>query len=192
MTILGRHATGGTAGAEDPRPWMPCGDAVIGKETIKSWLAGTPLDAPARALYRALVAATATQPAASAPVAPHVTLNARYDAQTVAVMARVLAPGSNCIDVGCHHGKILDAMLRFAAHGAHFAFEPLPDLLRARREVCERPHRAPARVGPERRPGRGHVPTCGHQSGLQRPEAAPLRPAQRAGRRDHRKGGKAR
>jgi FkbM family methyltransferase len=101
---------------------------VIGKETIKRWLAGTPLDAPARALYRALVAAPAKKPPASAPVSPYVTLNALYDAQTVAVMARVLAPGSNCIDVGCHHGAILDNMLRFAAHGTHFAFEPLPDL----------------------------------------------------------------
>jgi FkbM family methyltransferase len=108
------------------------GDAVIGKETIKRWLAGTPLDAPARVLYdvlyRALVAVPTTQPAAPAPAAPHVTLNALYDAQTVAVMARVLARGSNCIDVGCHRGAILNGMLRFAPDGTHFAFEPLPDL----------------------------------------------------------------
>jgi FkbM family methyltransferase len=91
---------------------------VIGKETIKRWLAGTPLDAPARALYRALVVGPA----------PHETLNELYDAQTVAVMARVLARGSNCIDVGCHRGAILDDVLRFAPDGMHFAFEPLPDL----------------------------------------------------------------
>ena len=60
------------------------GDAVIGKETIKRWLAGTPLDAPARvlyaALYRALVAGPMTQPAAPAPAGPHVN-GARAGAQ---------------------------------------------------------------------------------------------------------------
>jgi len=55
-------------------------------------------------------------------------LNSRYDAQTVAIMERVLRPDSNCIDVGCHFGAVLDHMLRLAPRGRHYAFEPLPGL----------------------------------------------------------------
>lgn len=55
-------------------------------------------------------------------------LNTLYDQQTAAVMQRVLERGSNCIDVGCHVGAILDQMLRFAPDGRHHAFEPLPHL----------------------------------------------------------------
>ena len=65
-------------------------------------------------------------PATMNPVG--VNKNELYDAQTAAVMARVLTPDSTCIDVGCHEGAILDEMLRFAPHGRHYAFEPLPHL----------------------------------------------------------------
>jgi len=50
-----------------------------------------------------------------------------YDVQTVEVMKRVLSSDSNCLDVGCHTGKVLRHMLQFAPNGTHFAFEPLPD-----------------------------------------------------------------
>jgi FkbM family methyltransferase len=102
---------------------------VTGKETIKRWLAGTPLDAPARALYRAVVGAPAPQSSPAAPPATEgLNLNALYDAQTALVMQRVLERRSNCVDVGCHQGAILDEMLRLAPEGTHFAFEPLPHL----------------------------------------------------------------
>lgn len=51
-----------------------------------------------------------------------------YDAQTFAVMRRVLRTDSNCIDVGCHVGTILKEMMRLAPRGTHFAFEPIPEL----------------------------------------------------------------
>jgi FkbM family methyltransferase len=43
-------------------------------------------------------------------------------------MRRVLNNSSNCIDIGCHKGEILDEILKFAPSGTHYAFEPLPHL----------------------------------------------------------------
>jgi FkbM family methyltransferase len=57
--------------------------------------------------------------------------NRQYDAQTPRVMARVLSRDSNCIDVGCHHGMVLDAMLALSPQGHHHGFEPLPDFYAA-------------------------------------------------------------
>lgn len=50
-----------------------------------------------------------------------------YDQQTVEVMRLVLENNSNCVDVGCHKGEILDEVIKLAPEGLHFAFEPLPD-----------------------------------------------------------------
>jgi FkbM family methyltransferase len=56
------------------------------------------------------------------------TVNQRYDRQTGKVIRAVCVDNSNCIDVGCHKGEILDIMLRRAPAGRHFAFEPIPIL----------------------------------------------------------------
>ena len=56
------------------------------------------------------------------------TQNQRYDRDTQRVLARVLHPRANCVDVGCHKGEVLDQMLRYAPDGQHFGFEPIPDL----------------------------------------------------------------
>lgn len=56
------------------------------------------------------------------------TQNQRYDTQTKAVIARVCKPTSNCVDVGCHKGELLDIMLQFAPQGIHYGFEPIPHL----------------------------------------------------------------
>jgi FkbM family methyltransferase len=51
------------------------------------------------------------------------------------LLAVVLAPDSNCIDVGSHVGGVLQEMVRLAPAGRHIAYEPLPELcsrLRAR------------------------------------------------------------
>lgn len=92
------------------------------KETVKQWVSGTPLEGLARAVYRTL---RGTPPAA--PPMP-TDLNTLYDLQTEAIMERVLDRRSTCIDIGCHEGAILDAMLRIAPEGTHYAFEPLPHL----------------------------------------------------------------
>ena len=56
------------------------------------------------------------------------TQNLKYDIYTKKIMRRVLRNSSNCIDIGCHKGEILDEILKFAPSGNHYAFEPLPHL----------------------------------------------------------------
>jgi FkbM family methyltransferase len=56
------------------------------------------------------------------------TKNQRYDRLTKQVIRRVCKPESNCIDVGCHKGEILDLFLQNAPNGIHYGFEPIPNL----------------------------------------------------------------
>jgi len=56
------------------------------------------------------------------------TKNLEYDRLTTAIVKRVLKSDSNCVDVGCHKGEILAAMLKDAPNGKHFGFEPIPYL----------------------------------------------------------------
>jgi FkbM family methyltransferase len=56
------------------------------------------------------------------------TKNQQYDAQTVKILKKICRPDSNCIDVGCHKGEMLDLILKYAPSGQHYCFEPLPDL----------------------------------------------------------------
>lgn len=57
-----------------------------------------------------------------------VTQNIKYDRETKAILKKVLKYNSNCIDIGCHKGEILDLMLHHAPKGNHLAFEPIPFL----------------------------------------------------------------
>ncbi len=57
-----------------------------------------------------------------------VTRNQRYDAFTQKIIQRTLKPDSNCIDIGCHKGEILDLMIKGAPKGKKFGFEPIPEL----------------------------------------------------------------
>src|SRR4051812_4935839 len=57
----------------------------------------------------------------------------KYDAETFAIIERMVARDGVCIDVGCHKGFILDACIKHCANGTFHAFEPIPflaDLLR--------------------------------------------------------------
>lgn len=56
------------------------------------------------------------------------TQNLKYDRLTKVIMEKHLKSDSNCIDVGCHKGEILEMMLKFAPKGRHYAFEPIPYL----------------------------------------------------------------
>lgn len=56
------------------------------------------------------------------------TKNMRYDRLTSAILKRELKPSSNCIDVGCHRGEIMDVILRHSPLGQHAGFEPIPNL----------------------------------------------------------------
>lgn len=57
-----------------------------------------------------------------------VTRNQRYDAFTQKIIQRSLKPDSNCIDIGCHKGEILDLMIKGAPQGKKYGFEPIPEL----------------------------------------------------------------
>lgn len=56
------------------------------------------------------------------------TKNLEYDRLTKLIFKRVIKNDSNCIDIGCHKGEILNYILKLAPQGKHFAFEPLPHL----------------------------------------------------------------
>lgn len=54
------------------------------------------------------------------------TLNLKYDRLTKRIIKKLLKPDSNCIDVGCHKGEILDLFIKQSPSGKHFGFEPIP------------------------------------------------------------------
>jgi len=56
------------------------------------------------------------------------TKNLEYDRLTKKILKQVLKQNSNCVDVGCHKGEILDEIIALAPNGKQFAFEPLPHL----------------------------------------------------------------
>ncbi len=60
-----------------------------------------------------------------------ITKNLHYDRLTRRILKRVLAVDSNCMDIGCHKGEVLDEMLHFSPKGRHYAFEPIPIMFEA-------------------------------------------------------------
>ncbi len=57
-----------------------------------------------------------------------VTRNQKYDACTRKIIQQTLHHQSNCIDIGCHKGEILDLMIAGSPLGTKYAFEPIPEL----------------------------------------------------------------
>lgn len=55
-----------------------------------------------------------------------ITQNQKYDIQTTRIMKTFLRPDSNCLDVGCFEGEMLEQMMKFCPQGTHHAFEPIP------------------------------------------------------------------
>jgi FkbM family methyltransferase len=56
------------------------------------------------------------------------TKNLEYDRYTKLIMKIVLHENSNSVDVGCHKGEILEAIIRLSPYGKHYGFEPIPEL----------------------------------------------------------------
>ena len=57
-----------------------------------------------------------------------ITKNLKYDRLTKKIMNKTIQIESNCIDIGCHKGEILDIILKYSPNGKHFAFEPIPKM----------------------------------------------------------------
>ncbi|NVO01363.1 MAG: FkbM family methyltransferase [Bacteroidetes bacterium] len=57
-----------------------------------------------------------------------ITQNQKYDRQTLQIMSKSIKPNSNCIDIGCHKGEMLEIMFKHAPQGKHYAFEPIPQM----------------------------------------------------------------
>jgi FkbM family methyltransferase len=87
-------------------------------ERIERAVSGTPIEAAARRTWSEV----------SSIGRPRARQSLRYDRQTLEIMKRILRKDSNCVDVGCHKGKMLAPICELAPHGMHFAFEPLPAL----------------------------------------------------------------
>jgi FkbM family methyltransferase len=56
------------------------------------------------------------------------TQNLKYDRITHQIIKQTMSGGGIGIDVGCHKGEILDQMIKYSPHVAHFGFEPLPHM----------------------------------------------------------------
>jgi FkbM family methyltransferase len=56
----------------------------------------------------------------------HVRADIRENERLVALLAELLEPGSDCLDVGAHEGLVLREIVRLAPSGRHIAWEPLP------------------------------------------------------------------
>jgi FkbM family methyltransferase len=54
--------------------------------------------------------------------------NIGVDQLTFKIIKQNLKDNSNCIDVGCHKGEIMDYIIKCAPNGHHHGFEPIPDL----------------------------------------------------------------
>lgn len=54
------------------------------------------------------------------------TKNIQYDRLTNLILKQVIKEDSNCIDIGCHKGEILEIMIKHSPKGTHYAFEPIP------------------------------------------------------------------
>ncbi len=58
------------------------------------------------------------------------TKNIEYDRLTKKLIRKSLKTDSNCIDIGCHQGEILDLFLKYAPKGHHLVFEPIPRMFK--------------------------------------------------------------
>jgi len=56
------------------------------------------------------------------------TPNQRMDRLTYNIIRNHLQSDSNCLDVGCHKGDVLEWFLKFSPKGTHVGFEPIPQL----------------------------------------------------------------
>ena len=89
-------------------------------KSLRYELIGTPLERPAkrvRAIVRSL----------KQLVNPELKEIYLEDGRVERVLAQVLRPDANCLDIGCHFGSMLSEIVRLAPRGNHVAFEAIPE-----------------------------------------------------------------
>jgi FkbM family methyltransferase len=90
-------------------------------KAVKRILGASPLERPARWVYRWLT--SSRRPPA---ISEWDLRAARDNAYVRALLRSTLRTDSSCIDVGAHRGSFLRQFLEFAPQGRHWAFEPIP------------------------------------------------------------------
>ena len=60
-----------------------------------------------------------------------------YDSLTIEIMKKYLQKASNCIDIGAHVGFFTDETLSIAPEDGHYAFEPIPELAKLLKKICQ-------------------------------------------------------
>jgi len=102
------------------QPGRALSDAAMGMPIslyLKSRLLGSPLEAAARRLQSlSSIKAIALNPEVS-----DIFLESK---RIEIILRRLMAPDSNCIDVGCHIGSFLSLLLDICPNGKHLAIEP--------------------------------------------------------------------
>lgn len=88
-------------------------------ERVASALVGSPLQGPAERVRELKNGWTAKRN----PDLRFILAEGRLTRQ---LMRRYLRPDTNCVDVGCHLGVMLQEMVTLSPRGTHHAFEPVP------------------------------------------------------------------
>ena len=99
------------------------------------------------------------------------TKNIHYDRLTLRILDKLLLPASNCVDIGCHKGEILEEILKRSPNGHHYAFEPIPQFYESLKENFNREQVTFSRVALSDRKGEAkfnHVVDAPAYSGLKR------------------------
>ncbi|MEM6612642.1 MAG: FkbM family methyltransferase [Cyanobacteria bacterium P01_C01_bin.72] len=86
---------------------------------LKHLLIRTPLQEPARKLQDLSQLRRKVQH-------PEMVEIYRESARIETLLQQIIKPTSNCIDIGCHLGSMLERILKYAPAGNHVAFEPTP------------------------------------------------------------------
>lgn len=96
-------------------------------DRLKRAITGTPFEDTARRVHRFVRTAGGRRLTQAEKAV-------RYDELMYAALGRILAPDSNCVDIGAFKGEVLEHLVKMAPHGRHHAIEPLPGRARLLRE----------------------------------------------------------
>ncbi len=58
-------------------------------------------------------------------------IDLRDQEQIEKILQRLIRPSTNAVDIGANQGEFMESFLKLAPSGAHYAFEPVPDLAKS-------------------------------------------------------------